>query len=111
MAHHGPGPIGTRPQRQGACKCARGERFITPVHRHNRYREAEHAVCECGTNDPLLHHAGKASPPGDGSIALGMMPQLPFLLSGEVDLPPNSTLLCYTGWAGVGTGGCTGKVL
>jgi serine phosphatase RsbU (regulator of sigma subunit) len=36
------------------------------------------------------------TPLRDGSIALGMMPKLPFLKSGEVDLPPESTLLCYT---------------
>ncbi len=34
--HHGPRPIGTRPQRQGACKCAR-RTLHHPVHRHHRY--------------------------------------------------------------------------
>ncbi|MBK7102242.1 MAG: PP2C family protein-serine/threonine phosphatase [Flavobacteriales bacterium] len=75
---------------------ARGERFITlfigiidTEKRSMRYVNAGH-------NDPLLHHAAGITALRDGSIALGMMPQLPFLLSGEVDLPPNSTLLCYT---------------
>lgn len=75
---------------------ARGERFITlfiglidPVQRKMRYVNSGH-------NDPLLHHTHGITPLRDGSIALGMMPQLPFLKSGEVDLPPNCTLLCYT---------------
>ena len=75
---------------------ARGERFITlfigvidTMKRTMRYVNAGH-------NDPLLHHAKGITPLRDGSIALGMMPQLPFLRSGQVDLPPGSTLLCYT---------------
>ena len=75
---------------------ARGERFITLFigqidlrTRHMRYVNAGH-------NDPLLHVAGKIIPLHDGGIALGMMPKLPFLRCGDVELPPGSTLLCYT---------------
>lgn len=75
---------------------ARGERFITlfigmidPGTRMMRYINSGH-------NDPLLHHADGIIPLRDGSIALGMMPKLPFLKSGEVYLPAGSTLLCYT---------------
>ncbi len=75
---------------------ARGERFITlfigvidTATRRMRYINSGH-------NDPLLHHTQGITPLRDGSIALGMMPKLPFLKSGEVDLPAGSTLLCYT---------------
>lgn len=75
---------------------ARGERFITlfigvvdTTARKMRYINSGH-------NDPLLHHTHGITPLRDGSIALGMMPKLPFLKSGEVDLPAGCTLLCYT---------------
>lgn len=75
---------------------ARGERFITlfigvidTTTRKMRYINSGH-------NDPLLHHATGITPLREGSIALGMMPKLPFLKSGEVDLPAGCTLLCYT---------------
>jgi sigma-B regulation protein RsbU (phosphoserine phosphatase) len=75
---------------------ARGERFITlfighidPVARRIRY-------ANCGHNAPLLFTGLGMQSLTDGSIALGMMPTLPFLHVGEVSFPPGSTLLCYT---------------
>ena len=49
-----------------------------------------------GHNDPLLHDGARIIPLHDGSIALGMMPNLPFLRIGEMPLPKEGTLLCYT---------------
>ena len=75
---------------------ARGERFITlfighidPVARRIRY-------ANCGHNAPLLFTGVGIQSLTDGSIALGMMPTLPFLHVGEATFPPGSTLLCYT---------------
>ncbi|MBL7937714.1 MAG: PP2C family protein-serine/threonine phosphatase [Flavobacteriales bacterium] len=75
---------------------ARGERFITLFIGIIDLRTRRMRFVNAGHNDPLLHHANGITPLRDGSIALGMMPKLPFLRSGEVDLPVNSTLLCYT---------------
>src|SRR5690606_4274499 len=67
---------------------ARGERFITLfIGVIDLARRKMHYV-NSGHNDPLLHHTQGITPLRDGSIALGMMPKLPFLRSGEVDLPP-----------------------
>ncbi len=75
---------------------ARGERFITLFIGIIDTGTRRMRFVNAGHNDPLLFHANGTTPLRDGSIALGMMPKLPFLKSGEVDLPPNSTLLCYT---------------
>lgn len=75
---------------------ARGERFITLFIGVIDLAARKMRYVNSGHNDPLLHHAKGVTPLRDGSIALGMMPKLPFLKSGEVDLPPESTLLCYT---------------
>jgi sigma-B regulation protein RsbU (phosphoserine phosphatase) len=75
---------------------ARGERFITLFIGIIDTQARKMRYINSGHNDPLLHHAQGITPLRDGSIALGMMPKLPFLRSGEVDLPPGCTLLCYT---------------
>ncbi|MBX2973536.1 MAG: PP2C family protein-serine/threonine phosphatase [Flavobacteriales bacterium] len=75
---------------------ARGERFITLFIGIIDVAKRRMNYVNSGHNDPLLHHAQGITPLRDGSIALGMMPKLPFLKSGEADLPAGSTLLCYT---------------
>lgn len=75
---------------------ARGERFITLFIGVIDIAARKMRYINSGHNDPLLHHVQGITPLRDGSIALGMMPKLPFLKSGEVDLPPGCTLLCYT---------------
>ena len=75
---------------------ARGERFITLFIGIIDTRTRTMQYVNAGHNDPLLHHAQGITPLRDGSIALGMMPKLPFLKSGTAELPANSTLLCYT---------------
>lgn len=75
---------------------ARGERFITLFIGIIDTRTRKMKYINSGHNDPLLHHAQGVTPLRDGSIALGMMPKLPFLKCGEVDLPPSCTLFCFT---------------
>ena len=75
---------------------ARGERFITLFIAHVDLHERRLRFVNAGHNDPLLHDGTKCIPLHDGSIALGMMPKLPFLRTGEVALPEECTLLCYT---------------
>ncbi len=75
---------------------ARGERFITFFIGHLDLRSRRLRYVNAGHNDPLLHDGTRCTPLHDGSIALGMMPKLPFLRTGEVALPANGALLCYT---------------
>ncbi|MBX2980001.1 MAG: PP2C family protein-serine/threonine phosphatase [Flavobacteriales bacterium] len=75
---------------------ARGERFITLFLGIVDLRTRRLRFVNAGHNPALLHHRGQSTELKDGSIALGMMPMLPFLKIGEVELPADSTLLCYT---------------
>ena len=75
---------------------ARGERFITLFIGIIDTRTRRMRYINSGHNDPLLWHTQGITPLRDGSIALGMMPKLPFLKAGEVELPEGCTLLCYT---------------
>lgn len=75
---------------------ARGERFITLFIGHIDLNERRMRFVNAGHNDPLLHDGARTQALHDGCIALGMMPKLPFLRTGEVELPAEGTLLCYT---------------
>lgn len=75
---------------------ARGERFITLFIAHYRPGSRTLRYANCGHNAPLLHSATSTRELREGSIALGMMPTLPFLQLGETLVEPGSTLLCYT---------------
>ena len=75
---------------------ARGERFITLFIGVLDLRARRLRFVNAGHNDPLLHDGKSTIALHDGCIALGMMPKLPFLRSGEVEIPAEGTLLCYT---------------
>ena len=75
---------------------ARGERFVTLFIGRLDLRTGKLRFANAGHNPPLLHHQGEVQELTTGSIALGMLPKLPFLQLGEVVLPAGSTLLCYT---------------
>jgi sigma-B regulation protein RsbU (phosphoserine phosphatase) len=75
---------------------ARGERFITLFIARYEPATRELTYVNCGHNAPLLHDLNGIRSLRDGSIALGMMPQLPFLQLGRVSIMPGATLLCYT---------------
>jgi len=75
---------------------ARGERFITFFAGIIDLRANSLRFANAGHNDPLLLDRDRITPLHDGSIALGMMPQLPFLRIGQSALPREATLLCYT---------------
>jgi sigma-B regulation protein RsbU (phosphoserine phosphatase) len=77
-------------------RSARGERFITLFVGVIDLSTRRMRFVNAGHNPPLLHSTDGISSLMDGSIALGMMPSLPFLNIGETALPPGSTLLCYT---------------
>jgi phosphoserine phosphatase RsbU/P len=75
---------------------ARGERFITLFIGRLDLRSRRLEFVNSGHNAPLLHDQRSITPLNDGSIALGMMPKLPFLKEGAMDVPAGSVILCYT---------------
>ena len=75
---------------------ARGERFITLFIGRMDLRTRQLEFVNSGHNDPIMFSEGMFTSLHDGSIALGMMPKLPFLRSGTIEVPQKSTILCYT---------------
>ncbi len=75
---------------------ARGERFITLFLCHVDLRTRRMQYVNAGHNAPMLLHGEGLTPLNDGCPPLGMLPTLPFLKKGEVLLPSECTLLCYT---------------
>ncbi|MCB0795173.1 MAG: PP2C family protein-serine/threonine phosphatase [Flavobacteriales bacterium] len=75
---------------------ARGERFITLFIAQLNVRTGAMRFVNAGHNPPLLYDGRSVHELKTGSIALGMMPKLPFLQVGEVSLSKGSTMLCYT---------------
>ena len=75
---------------------ARGERFITCFLADLDLRTGAMRYVNSGHNPVLLRTAEGFTELSTGSIALGMMPKLPFLQVGTTTLPPGSLLLAYT---------------
>lgn len=75
---------------------ARGERFITLFVGHVDLRHRRIRYVNAGHNAPLLRANGAISALQEGSIALGMLPTLPFVRIGEVALPHDSILVSFT---------------
>ena len=74
---------------------ARGERFITLFIGVADTRKGVLRYVNAGHNAPILLRQGGLQELTDGSIALGMLDQLPFVRTGEAAIG-GGTLLCYT---------------
>ncbi|MBZ0205772.1 MAG: PP2C family protein-serine/threonine phosphatase [Flavobacteriales bacterium] len=75
---------------------ARGERFITLFIGRVNLAEGTMEYVNAGHNPPMLaKRGGKVEELNDGAIALGMLPELPFVQVGRSEVR-NSVLLCYT---------------
>ena len=75
---------------------ARGERFITLFIGRVNLLEGTMEYINAGHNPPMLASVGnKVEELSEGSIALGMLQELPFLAVARVSVK-NGTLLCYT---------------
>ncbi len=98
LAQHGEEPLQAMIQglNQRVYSNARGERFITLFLGRFDPRTRELEYVNSGHNDPLLLLNGKITGLHDGSIALGMMRDLPFLRPGKVEGIHDATVLCYT---------------
>ncbi|HEY0978115.1 MAG TPA: SpoIIE family protein phosphatase [Flavobacteriales bacterium] len=74
---------------------ARGERFITVFIGQCDLRTGMMRYVNAGHNPPLLLKGQQATELSSGSIALGMLQDLPFVQVGEASIK-GTTLLCYT---------------
>lgn len=74
---------------------ARGERFITLFIARADLAKSELTYVNAGHNPPMLLRDGVVEELSSGCIALGMLPELPFVQQGKADLH-GATLLCYT---------------
>lgn len=98
MLQRGRGPLDTlvRELNTIVLERARGERFITLFIGRVDLQTGSMDFVNAGHNPPLWAGAdGKAQELMDGSIALGMLPELPFVAVGRAAVNAG-TLLCYT---------------
>jgi sigma-B regulation protein RsbU (phosphoserine phosphatase) len=89
-------PVLVKELNQRVHSSARGERFITLFIGILDLPSGEMHFVNAGHNAPLLFQEGRIIPLHDGSIALGMMPMLPFIKEGSVMLEPGSMFICFT---------------
>lgn len=74
---------------------ARGERFITLFIGLVDTRKGTMTYVNAGHNPPMLMREGAVSELTEGCIALGMLPEMPFIRSGETNVT-GSTVMSYT---------------
>lgn len=75
---------------------AKGEKFITLfIGRYNMQNRQLHYI-NAGHNPPFLIHDKVVYMLTEGCIGLGMLPELNFVNQGNVFIPPNAMLHCYT---------------
>ena len=74
---------------------ARGNRFLTIFIGRANLRAGTMEYLNAGHNPPMMLREEKVEELCEGSIGLGMLPELPFVTSGFVKLK-DATLLCYT---------------
>lgn len=75
---------------------AKGEKFITLfIAKYNLVTRILTYVNE-GHNPPLLINGNSIFPLTTGGIGLGMLPEIPRIREGVINVQPNSTLFCYT---------------
>lgn len=75
---------------------AQGDRFVTMFMAYfHRPSRTLHYV-NAGHNPPLLIDHGKLTFLEEGTVGIGMLPELPFIEKGLVKLSPNALIACYT---------------
>jgi len=75
---------------------ANGEKFITFFIAQYNIETRKLKYVNAGHNHPVLTNGKTVTMLNKGSTGLGMFDKLPFVDSDEVDVEPNSTLICYT---------------
>jgi sigma-B regulation protein RsbU (phosphoserine phosphatase) len=77
-------------------KSAKGEKFITFFIGQYNSKTRNFKYVNAGHNHPILTNGRKAQFLDKGSVGLGMLDEIPFIESDEVQIPPNSTIVLYT---------------
>jgi sigma-B regulation protein RsbU (phosphoserine phosphatase) len=77
-------------------KSAKGEKFITFFIGQYNSKTRSFKYVNAGHNHPILTTGRNAQFLDKGSVGLGMLDELPFIESDEVQIPPNSTIVLYT---------------
>ena len=78
-------------------RSTQGEKFITFFFATYNKRSRLLKYINCGHNPPLLMTPqGKTEWLKNGCIGLGMLDEIPRVLSGEVSIDPGSVVICYT---------------
>jgi sigma-B regulation protein RsbU (phosphoserine phosphatase) len=77
-------------------KNAKGEKFITFFITEYNSKTRTLKYVNAGHNWPILIHGKESQFLNKGCIGLGMLPELPFLESEEVQIKTNTTLILYT---------------
>jgi sigma-B regulation protein RsbU (phosphoserine phosphatase) len=75
---------------------AKGEKFITMFIAKYSISKRELTYVNAGHNPPVLHHSNGNESLGLGTTGLGMLEKLYRLEVGQVHIPEESLLLCYT---------------
>ena len=77
---------------------AGGEKFITLFIGRMNLKTKYLEYINAGHNPPILYdiNTNKTSYLTDGCIGLGMLEQIPYLTKGEININPNTKILCYT---------------
>ncbi len=75
---------------------AKGEKFITFFIGKYNSKTRKLKYVNAGHNHPILTNGKKAHFLNRGSVGLGMLDEMPFIESAEVEIKPNSTLVLYT---------------
>lgn len=75
---------------------AKGEKFITFFIGKYNSKTRKLKYVNAGHNHPILTNGRKAHFLNRGSVGLGMLDEMPFIESAEVEIKPNSTLVLYT---------------
>jgi sigma-B regulation protein RsbU (phosphoserine phosphatase) len=75
---------------------AKGEKFITFFIAEYNSKTRNLKYVNAGHNWPIMIRGKQSSFLSTGCIGLGMLPELPFLESGEVQIQSNTTLILYT---------------
>ncbi len=73
-----------------------GDKFVTVFMGYFNTQTRELRYLNAGHNPPVLYNNGKTHLLESGSVGIGMLPSLPFVEEGMVELQKNAVIVCYT---------------
>ncbi|MCA1763043.1 MAG: PP2C family protein-serine/threonine phosphatase [Cryomorphaceae bacterium] len=73
-----------------------GDKFVTVFMGYFNTQTRELRYLNAGHNPPVLYNNGKTHLLESGSVGIGMLPSLPFVEEGMIELQKNAVIVCYT---------------